>query len=536
MTIRISNINVGIEDERSFKKIAAEYLNIGTEDIESIQIIKESIDARKKKEIKFVYTWDLNIKISEEKVISKNKKKDITLVADEEEAQFTRGSRTITGRPVVIGTGPAGLFCGLTLAREGYKPLIVERGTDVDTRSADVHHFWKTGQLKTDSNVQFGEGGAGTFSDGKLTTRIKKERRCHKMVTDLVAAGAPEEIIYSGKPHIGTDILKTVVKNIRKKIISLGGEILFNSKVTDIIVENGSLTGVVINGKERIDCNIAVFAIGHSARDTYSMLLDRGTEIIRKPFSIGVRIEHPQLLIDRSQYGDFAGHKKLGAADYQLVFKSNKANRTAYSFCMCPGGLVVASSSEEGGVVTNGMSEYNRNRENANSAFVVSVEPEDYGSSHPLAGVEFQRRWERLAFKEGGQNYYAPAQLLGDFVKGRPSKKLGNVNPSYNPGVVPSDMGLCLPKYVTDTMLEAIGDFDRKIKGFAMEDAILTGVETRTSSPVRIVRDDTLQSTTIKGLYPCGEGAGYAGGIISAGVDGIKVAEAIIKEFKPINQ
>jgi uncharacterized protein len=534
MTIRISNINISIEDDSELKTIASKELKVDPKEIKSVQITKQSIDARKKANIKLVYTLDVNLHSDEKRLAAKLKSKDVTLVEKEQEESLVMGDKELSSSPVVIGTGPAGIFCGLTLARYGYRPIILERGQDVDTRTKDVHHFWEGKGFSPKSNVQFGEGGAGTFSDGKLTTRIKKERRSHVMLEELVKAGAPEEIMYSGKPHIGTDILKEVVKNIRHTIISLGGEVRFDSLVTDVIIKDSKLQGLIVNGDTEIDCEAAIFAIGHSARDTYQMLYDRGADMILKPFSIGVRIEHPQMLIDKSQYGEFGGHKKLGAADYQLVFKSNKTGRTAYSFCMCPGGLVVASSSEEGGVVTNGMSEYKRDRENANSAFVVSVEPGDYGSDHPLGGVEFQRKWETLAFKHGGGDYHAPAQLLEDFIKNRPSKKLGSVNPSYRPGVVPTDIRQCLPQYVTDTMVDALDDFDRKIKGFKMGDALLTGVETRTSAPLRIVRDETYQSTSIKGLYPAGEGAGYAGGIVSAGVDGIKVAEEIIKKYRPV--
>jgi len=393
--------------------------------------------------------------------------------------------------------------------------------------------FWKGGVFNEESNVQFGEGGAGTFSDGKLTTRIK-DNRCDFVLQRFVEAGAPEEILYLNKPHIGTDILKTVVKNLRSKIIELGGEVRFCAKVTDVITENNKAVGVVINEEESIFSNVILAALGHSARDTYKMIFERGVRIVPKPFSIGVRIEHPQSMIDEAQYGKHAGHTALGAADYILTYRSETTGRSAYSFCMCPGGTVVAAASEAGMIVTNGMSEFARDKQNANSALVVSVSPEDFGSTHPLAGVEYQRTWERKAFEAGGRNYNAPVQLVGDFLSGNASSKLGEINPSYMPGIKLTDMQLCLPDYVTITLKEALREFDRKIKGYARQDALMTGVETRTSAPIRILRKENMESENIDNFYPIGEGAGYAGGIISAAVDGIKAAEKIIEQFKPI--
>ena len=431
-------------------------------------------------------------------------------------------------RPVIIGMGPAGLFAGLFLARNGYKPIVLERGDDVETRTAKINEFWNGGMLDTESNVQFGEGGAGTFSDGKLTTLIN-DRRCHTVLEEFVRAGAPEEILYKNKPHIGTDLLKSVVKNIRQEIIENGGEVRFRAKVTDFVIKDGSVEAVIINDKERLNCRVVMLAIGHSARDTFKVLHDRGVKMTQKPFSIGVRIEHPQIIINKSQYGKFANHEKLGAADYKLAAHFDNG-RSAYTFCMCPGGMVIAAASEENMVVTNGMSYHARDMENANSALLVGVNPEDFESSHPLAGVEFQRKWESLAFVLGGKNYKAPAQKVGDFLKDRPSDAIGDVRPTYNLGVTMTDLRGCLPKYVTDTLKMAIIAFDRKIKGFAYADAIMTGVETRSSSPIRIVRDENFESN-IKGLYPIGEGAGYAGGIMSAAIDGLRAAEEIAKSY-----
>lgn len=425
-------------------------------------------------------------------------------------------------RPIIVGTGPSGLFAGLVLAKMGYRPILLERGKNVDERIIDADLFWREGKLNTESNVQFGEGGAGTFSDGKLTTLIK-DPRSRIVLEEFVEAGAPREILYINKPHIGTDILRDVVKNIRKKIIVLGGEIRFNSKVTDLVIKNSQVTGVEINDEEIIHSDKVLLALGHSARDTFKMLYHNGVEIIQKGFSIGVRIEHPQRLIDENQYGEFANHKKLGAADYKLSGHFENG-RSAYTFCMCPGGMVIAAASEENMVVTNGMSLYARNMENANSALLVGVYPQDYGDEHPLAGVEFQRKWERLAFIAGGNNYKAPAQKVGDFLKDRASENIGEINPTYNPGVTMTDLRQCLPEFVIDTLKKAIVSFDKNISGFANPDAIITGVETRSSSPIRILRDESFQSN-IKGLYPVGEGAGYAGGIMSAAIDGIRVAE-----------
>lgn len=529
--LRLSGLKVEItkDQKAEIKREIIKKLKISPGELLDYKIFKRSVDARKGERVFFVYTVD--IKVSNERKVLKNKNTKASLTPNLEYTYIKTGHEVLQNRPIIVGAGPAGLFCGLILAEMGYQPRILERGRDVDTRTKDVEEFWQTGKLKEESNVQFGEGGAGTFSDGKLTTLIKNPR-CRKILTELVKHGAPAEILYVHKPHVGTDVLKKVVKNIRKRIIDLGGEVRFNCKVTEIIRDDKQIKGVIINNGERIKGNIVVLAVGHSARDTFGMLVEKGVKLCPKAFAIGVRIEHPQDLIDSQQYGVYAGNENLGAADYKLVYHAS-TGRGVYSFCMCPGGLVVAAASEKGGVVTNGMSYFARNETNANSALLVGVEPNDFPDSHPLAGVEYQRIWERLAFEMGGKNYYAPAQLVGDFLADRPSTQLGAVRPSYKPGIKLGEIKNCLPLFVTETLQEGLIYFDTKIKGFAHSDALLTGVETRSSSPVRIIRDSDLESINTKGFYPCGEGAGYAGGIVSAAVDGIMVAEAIGKKYKP---
>jgi uncharacterized FAD-dependent dehydrogenase len=429
---------------------------------------------------------------------------------------------------VIIGFGPSGIFAALILAQSGFKPIILERGKAVRERTKDTWALWRKSVLDPESNVQFGEGGAGTFSDGKLYSQIKDPKHYgRKVLNEFVKAGAPEEILYVSHPHIGTFRLVGMVEEMRKNIIELGGEIRFQSRVDDIEIENGQVQGVVLQNGERIATNHLVLAVGHSARDTFEMIHKRGIYIEAKPFSIGFRIEHPQSLIDHARFGPNAQHPVLGAADYKLVHHA-KNGRSVYSFCMCPGGTVVAAASEEGRVVTNGMSQYSRNERNANAGIVVGIDPEKDYPGDQLAGMEFQRKWEARAFELGGRNYKAPGQLIGDFINGKPSTEFGAVQPSYTPGVHLTDLSTALPEYAITAIREALPAFAKQIKGFDLPDGVLTGVETRTSSPIRIKRDDdTLQSINTQGLYPTGEGAGYAGGILSAAVDGIRIAEAV---------
>ncbi len=516
--IRLNGIKLSLNSaEEELYKIACNMLHIRREEIKKLTIYKKAIDARDKNNIHFVYTLDLEINNE-----SRFKSRILDDNIEEKNVQIKRRSNQ---RPVIVGAGPAGLFAALTLAEAGVKPIILEQGKQVEERKKDVELFWETGKLNTLSNVQFGEGGAGTFSDGKLTTQIKNPL-CRKVLEEFVSCGSPKEIMYDAKPHIGTDKLTQVVKNIRKKIESLGGEFLFNDKLVDITIENDTIKG--INCSKAIETDTVVLAIGHSSRDTFEMLYNKGINMVKKPFSVGVRIEHLQSMIDNSQYGDFAGNSKLKPADYKLVYHGED-NRSAYTFCMCPGGTVVAAASEEGTVVTNGMSTYNREGLNSNSGLLVSVFPEDFKDESPLAGMYFQRDLEQKAFIAGGKTYNAPAQLVGDFLKGEVSNKLGEVKPTYTPGITFANFDNILPEFVTTTIKEALVDFDKKIKGFSSNDSLLTGIETRSSSPVRILRDDKYVSN-IKGVYPCGEGSGYAGGIMSAAVDGIKCGRAILEK------
>ena len=505
-------------------------LGIAADELLGYSIFRRSHDARKPAAIVFIYTLDVELR-HEEAV--RARLKDDRQIAPTPDTTYRFVAQAAPGtpapRPVVIGTGPCGLFAGLILAQAGFRPIILERGKSVRERTRDTWGLWRKGQLDPESNVQFGEGGAGTFSDGKLYSQIKDPAyRGRKVLTEFVKAGAPAEILYVSKPHIGTFRLVTVVENMRAEIESLGGEIRFQSRVEDIDIAQGQVRGLRLAGGEYLAAGHIVLAVGHSARDTFEMLHRRGVHIEAKAFSIGVRIEHPQSLIDHARFGRNAGNPLLGAADYKLVHHCGNG-RSAYSFCMCPGGTVVAATSEAGRVVTNGMSQYSRNERNANSAIVVGVTPADYpdGAVDALAGIAFQRHWEGLAFEAGGSNYSAPVQLVGDFLAGRPSTAFGAVLPSYTPGVHLTDLTQCLPDYVVAALRESLPAFAREIAGFAMNDALLTGVETRTSSPLRITRNEEFQSLNTRGLYPAGEGAGYAGGILSAAVDGIRVAEAV---------
>jgi len=510
-----------------------ERLAIAPDELLGFTVFRRGHDARKKSAIIFVFTLDVELR-DEEAVLKRlkaaNNDAHIGPTPDTTYKFVTHAPAALQNRPVVIGTGPCGLLAGLILAQMGFRPIILERGKAVRERTKDTWGLWRNNKLNPDSNVQFGEGGAGTFSDGKLYSQIKDPQfHGRKVLEEFIKAGAPYEIIYVSKPHIGTFRLVKMVENMRATITELGGEIRFGSKVDLINIDNGQVQGVTLADGETIAADHVVLAIGHSARDTFQMLHEQGVYIEPKPFSIGFRVEHPQALIDRARFGPNAGNELLGAADYKLVHHCANG-RTAYSFCMCPGGQVVAATSEEGRVVTNGMSQYSRAERNANAALVVNVNPEDFPGDYkknPLAGMEFQRHWESAAFVAGGSDYRAPAQRVGDFLAGRPSTQLGEVDPSYQPGVRMTDLSSCVPPYVIEALREAIPAFDKQIRGFAMADAILTGVETRTSSPIRITRNAECQSLNTRGLFPAGEGAGYAGGILSAAVDGIKVAEQV---------
>ncbi len=511
--IKISPLH---DDELSLKRAIARKINVRFDQLGEIRITKRSVDARKKDAVTIIYSAECTMKGEK--------------LPLEEKPQTAKLAQAPAIRPIVVGSGPAGMLCALTLAEAGACPIVLERGLPVEQRTAAVEGFFSGGVLNEECNVQFGEGGAGTFSDGKLNTGTR-DPRIRRVFAEFVSAGAPAEIMWQSKPHIGTDKLVEMVANIRHKIESLGGEYRFSSRLADVIVSNGRITAALVEHDgsiEELPCEKLVLATGHSARDTFEMLYKHGLLIEQKPFSVGARIEHPQPFIDRMQYGGFAGNPALGAADYKCAVKTSEG-RGVYTFCMCPGGRVVAAASEKESIVTNGMSLYARADANANSAVLVGVGPGDFGSDHPLAGVEFQRRIERAAYTATGC-YKAPAQLLGDFLADRPSANGGAVVPSYRPGVVFGDIGCCLPGFVTEAMREGIRLFGGRMKGFAMPEAVLTAPETRSSSPVRIVRDDTLQSSVL-GIYPCGEGAGYAGGITSAAVDGIRCAERLILEY-----
>ncbi|MBB3167327.1 NAD(P)/FAD-dependent oxidoreductase [Simiduia aestuariiviva] len=504
-------------------------LAIADDALLSMTVFKRSYDARKKNsEIKFVYIVDVEVR-DEASVLSRfNADPHVKPAPDTHYYPVASAPTELTDRPVIIGFGPCGLFAALTLAQMGFKPIVLERGKEVRARTKDTWALWRKHTLTPESNVQFGEGGAGLFSDGKLYSQIKDPKFYgRKVMHEFVRAGAPDEILYVSKPHIGTFRLTGVVAAMREEIKALGGEVRFQSKVTNLLVDQGQVQGVALADGTEIQSRHVVLALGHSARDTFRMLHERGVFVEAKPFAIGFRVEHPQSLIDRARLGKYAGHPELGAADYKLVYHANNG-RAVYSFCMCPGGTVVAATSEPERVVTNGMSQYSRNERNANAGIVVGINPEQDFPGGPLAGVALQEQLESQAFVLGGRDYCAPGQLVGDFIVGRPSTAWGEVEPSYKPGVNLGDLAPSLPGYAIEAIREALPAFGKQIRGFDRDDAVLTGVETRTSSPVRITRDrDSLQSLNTRGLYPAGEGAGYAGGILSAGVDGIKVAEAV---------
>lgn len=525
--LRITEFKLPLNHADSdLKNAILQRLAVKASDLMAFHIFRRGYDARKRNNILLVYTLDIELNNESEVLARWQHDPHVFITPDTDYKVVAQAPKNKTERPIVIGFGPCGLFAGLILAQMGFKPIILERGKAVRERTKDTFGLWRQGVFNPESNVQFGEGGAGTFSDGKLYTQIKDPKHYgRKVLQEFVKAGAPEEILYVSKPHIGTFRLVSMIEQMRHGIEALGGEIRFESRVNEFLIEHHQMQGVRLASGEVLHSRHVVLAVGHSARDTFKQLYQQGVYMEAKPFSVGFRIEHPQSLIDRCQFGDSAGHPLLGAADYKLVHHC-KNGRSVYSFCMCPGGTVVAATSEAGHVVTNGMSQYSRNERNANSAIVVGITPEDY-PEHSLAGIDLQRHLEQHAFVLGGSNYQAPAQLVGDFLAQRPSTQLGSVIPSYTPAVHLTDLSSALPDYAIEAIREALPAFDKRIKGFAMNDAVLTAVETRTSSPIRIKRNELYQSINTQGLYPAGEGAGYAGGILSAAIDGIEVAEAL---------
>lgn len=529
--LRLSELKLPLDHTESDLEAAvrARLAEIGVkgDGLVGFKVFRRAHDARKRSDIKLTYIIDIEVK-DEAAARKRMAGKPNWSVTPDMAYRFVASAprHADTPRPVVIGMGPCGLLAGLLLAQMGFRPLILERGKEVRERTKDTFGLWRKSVLNPESNVQFGEGGAGTFSDGKLYSQIKDPKHYgRKVLEEFVKAGAPEDILFKARPHIGTFRLVSMVEKIRAEIFALGGEIRFQTRVDDIDIDGGRVRGLKLSNGDYLPTEHVVLAVGHSARDTFQMLHDRGVFMEAKPFSLGFRIEHPQGMINRSRFGKFAGNKLLGAADYKIVHHCSNG-RSVYSFCMCPGGTVVAAASEPGRVVTNGMSQYKRAERNANAGIVVGITPDDYPGG-PLAGIAFQRHWEERAFELGGRNYCAPGQLVGDFLARRPSTALGSVEPSYKPGVTPTDLSTALPDYVIEAIREALPAFERQVPGFAMDDAVLTGVETRTSSPLRIRRNDRYQSINVAGLYPAGEGAGYAGGIYSAAIDGIEVAEAV---------
>ncbi len=535
--LRITELKLPLDhSDDELRAAIVQRLGISDAQLLGFTLFKRSYDARKKNsELLFIYTIDLETSNEAELLRTFADDPKVGVAPDVSYKFVGHAPNEPQERPIVVGFGPCGIFAGLLLAQMGFKPIVLERGKEVRQRTKDTWGLWRKSVLNPESNVQFGEGGAGTFSDGKLYSQIKDpNHHGRKVLEEFVKAGAPEEILYINKPHIGTFRLTSMVEKMREEIISLGGEVRFEQKVTDLLVDGEQLTGVVLHSSEQLHSRHVVLALGHSARDTFRMLHAKGVFMEAKPFSVGFRIEHPQSLIDKARLGKYAGHPKLGAADYKLVHHA-KNGRSVYSFCMCPGGTVVAATSEPGRVVTNGMSQYSRNERNANSGIVVGIDPERDYPGGPLAGIELQERLEAHAYVMGGSNYQAPAQLVGDFVAGRPSTALGSVEPSYKPGVTLGDLAPSLPDFAIEAIREALPAFDRQIKGYNLHDAVLTGIETRTSSPLRITRGADFQSLNLKGLFPAGEGAGYAGGILSAGVDGIRIAEAVARDMLGLN-
>ncbi|MDP5030263.1 NAD(P)/FAD-dependent oxidoreductase [Paraglaciecola sp.] len=526
--LRLTEVKLPLNhDQAALEQAILDKLKISKAQLLSFDVFKRAYDARNKKDIQLIYTFDVEVREQDALLRQFVKDQHVRVTPDMSYKFVAQAPATLSARPVVVGLGPCGLFAALILAQMGFKPIVLERGKAVRERTKDTFGFWRKQPLNPESNVQFGEGGAGTFSDGKLYSQVKDRKHYgRKVLHEFVAAGAPEEIMYVSKPHIGTFKLVNMVEKMRANIIALGGEIRFSTRVEKLDIQAGQLKGLHLSTGDYLASKHVVLAIGHSARDTFETLYEQGVYIEAKPFSIGFRIEHEQSMIDSCRFGDNAGNPILGAADYKLVHHCHNG-RTVYSFCMCPGGTVVAAASEEGRVVTNGMSQYSRHERNANSAIVVGITPEEDYPGHPLAGIALQRQLEALAYQVGGENYHAPAQLIGDFLTGKASSELGDVKPSYTPGITLTDLSKVVPDYVTKAIQEAIPAFDRQIKGFAKKDGLLTGVETRTSSPICIKRGDDYQSINTRGLYPAGEGAGYAGGIWSAGIDGIRVAEAL---------
>jgi uncharacterized protein len=533
--LQISQFRLPIDhDGDALRFGVAKLLGVSPRDIISLSIKQRAVDARKRMEVLYCYTLLVAVTNETKALATAGKPGHVEVAPDETyrglELEIIHAPKP---RVVIVGTGPCGLFCGLILARQGFKPLLLERGKAVGPRARDVTGFWRRGwDFNPNSNVQFGEGGAGTFSDGKLYTQIRdREHRIPWLLQEMVKAGAPEDILVKSRPHVGTDRLAKVVKNVREEIIALGGEVRFETQVSDVVIEKGAMCALITARGETLEADKFVFAIGHSSRDTFEALERRGVPLEAKPFSIGVRLEHPQALVDRSQFGHHAGDTRLGAAAYKFAVHT-KRGRTAYSFCMCPGGLVVASASEPGMVVTNGMSSYARAEANANAGFMVDVQPADFPEKHVLGGIAFQRSLERKAYELGGANYHAPAQLLGDFIAGRASTGPGKVLPSYEPGVKWTNLREFLPESVSEALCEAVPLIEKGLRGFNLPEAVMTGVETRSSSPVRIPRDPkTYECLGIQNFHPAGEGAGYAGGIISAAVDGMRIAEAILRQF-----